>query len=156
VNASSHTPAEQDLIPSGEIAPVVATLYDFRAPRPLETSAVATDFCYDVNFVLDRAHAGLCWAATMATPDSKLWMEVHTTEPGLQVYDGSYLGASHRGLDGRFHFRHAGLCLEPGRFPDGPNHANFPSAVLYPGTVYRQRTQYRFGSGPANWRGKLA
>jgi len=63
-------------------------------------------------------------------------MEVYTSEPGLQFYDGSYLKAAHPGLDGRPHFSHAGLCLEPGRFPDGPNHPNFPSPVLRAGEVY--------------------
>jgi hypothetical protein len=43
-------------------------------------------------------------------------MEVYTTEPGLQFYDDSYLSGSHPPLDGRPHFAHAGLCLEPGRF----------------------------------------
>jgi aldose 1-epimerase len=152
VSATNYTPTDQNLIPSGAIAPVAATPYDFRVPRPLEAPTMTVDFPYDVNYVLDRPAAEFFWAATVAAPDGKLWVEVHTTEPGLQLYDAGHLAASHPGLDGRFHFRHAGLCLEPGRFPDGPNHANFPSAVLRPGAVYRQRTEYRFGSGPVSWR----
>jgi len=144
VDASRYTPVDADLIPTGEIAPVAGTPYDFRSLRPIGNPSLASDFAYDINFVLDRAGAGLSRAATLAAPDRTLWMEVFTTEPGIQLYDGSYLGPSHPGLDGKPHFRHAGLCLEPGKFPDGPNHQNFPSAVLRPSEIYRQITEYRF------------
>jgi aldose 1-epimerase len=151
VNASNYTPTTQDLIPTGDIVPVRGTRYDFRVPRPLETASIGADFLYDINFAIDRSAIGLSWAATIAAPSGGLWMEVHTSEPGLQLYDGGHLTPSEEGLDGRFHFRHAGLCLEPGRFPDAPNHTNFPSAILDPGAAYRQRTEYRFGRGPVNW-----
>jgi aldose 1-epimerase len=71
-------------------------------------------------------------------------MEVYMTEPGLQFYDGGYLTASHPGLDGRQYFPRAGLRLEPGRFPDGPNHPHVPSPVLRPGEICRQMAEYRF------------
>jgi len=96
----------------------------------------AVDIPYDINFVLRRVQAGLHRAARLLAPDGGIAMEVYTSEPGLQFYDGSYLNAAHPGLDGRPLFPHAGLCLEPGRFPDGPNHPNFPSPVLRAGEVY--------------------
>jgi aldose 1-epimerase len=140
IDADHYTPTDRDLIPTGAIVSVAGTPFDFRGLRPIAD----VDIPYDINFVLRRAHAGLCRAARLLSPDAGIAMEVHTTEPGLQFYDGSYLNASHPGLDARPHFAHAGLCLEPGRFPDGPNHPNFPSPVLRAGEVYRQTTEYRF------------
>jgi len=144
INASRYTPADAQLIPTGEILSVASGPYDFRHSRTIADPAVGLDFPYDVNFVLDRPSEGLCWAATLLAPNGTLAMEVHTTEPGLQFYDGDHITPSHPGLDGSLHFRHAGLCLEPGKFPDGPNHASFPSPVLRPAEVYRQTTEYRF------------
>jgi aldose 1-epimerase len=116
------------------------TPLDFRRLRRIAEA----DIHYDINFVLHRVQAGLYRAARLLPPDGSIAMKVYTTEPGLQFHDGGYLNASHPGLDGRPHFPHAGLCLEPGRFPDGPNHPNIPSPVLRPGEVYRQATAFRF------------
>ena len=171
INAAAYTPTDMDLIPTGEIRSVGGTLYDFRAPRPIAPEGERPDFIYDINFVLDREvprpvlrksadrlHAApgsesFEWdltarvprhAATLEAPGAALRLDLHTTEPGLQFYDGAHLGAGPPGLDGRALFPHAGLCLEPGLFPDSPNHANFPSAVLRPFELYVQRTEYRF------------
>jgi aldose 1-epimerase len=146
IDAEHYTPVDARLIPTGEIAPVSGTPYDFRTLRAIEAALPRPGFCFDINFVVNRPGAGLRRAAAVVAPDRSLRMEVHTTEPGLQLYDGSHLIASHPGLDGRLHFPHAGLCLEPQRFPDAPNHPNFPSAVLRPGQVYRQLTEYRFST----------
>ncbi len=143
VAASRYTPVDGDLIPTGEIRAVDGTPYDFRALRPIATAeAGATE--YDVNFVLDRDRDGLFHAATVTDPAGRLRMELHTSEPGLQFYEGIHLGPGEPGLDGRPFFKNAALCLEPGRFPDSPNHANFSSAVLRPGETYRQLIEYRF------------
>jgi aldose 1-epimerase len=135
-----YTPTDCDLIPTGAIVSVTDTPFDFRGLRPIAD----VDIPYDRNFVLHRAQAGLRRGARLLPRGGGSAMEVYTTEPGLQFYDGTYLTASHPGLDGRPHFARAGLRLEPGRFPDGPNHPHFPSPVLRPGDVYRQTTQYRF------------
>lgn len=140
INAGHYTPTDAQLIPTGEIVAVAHTPFDFRTLRSIADADVA----YDINFVLDRVEAGPYCAARLLPPSRDIAMEVYTTEPGLQFYDGGSLSTSHPGLDGRPHFPHAGLCLEPGRFPDGPNHPNFPSPVLRPGEVYRQTTEYRF------------
>lgn len=143
INASHFTPTDASLIPTGRLAPVAGTPYDFRKARPLSPP----DIVYDINFVLDRDTPGLQWAASVAAPDGTLRLDVYTTEPGLQLYDGSFLQET-AGLDGRPHFRSAGLCLEPQKFPDSPNHPQFPSPVLHPGEVYAQRTEYRFSAHP--------
>ena len=94
--------------------------------------------------MLNRRGDGPVHAATLTAPDRSLAMEVATSEPCLVFYDGDGLGGDHVGLDGAPHFPHAGLCLEPMRFPDNPNRPNFPSARLNPGETYRQTTEYRF------------
>jgi aldose 1-epimerase len=140
IDAEHYTPTDGQLIPTGAIVSVTDTPFDFRRLRRIAEAGIS----YDINFVLHHAQAGLHRAARLLPPDGGIALEVYTTEAGLQFYDGGYLKASHPGLDGCPHFPHAGLCLEPGRFPDGPNHPNFPSPVLRPGEVYRQTTEYRF------------
>ncbi len=144
VHAARYTPTDAALIPTGEIASVAGTPYDFRTARPLSDTRAAPDFFYDMNLVLDRAGAGVVHAATVTAPSSPIRMEVHTTEPGLQLYDAVHLGTAAPGHDGIRYGRHMGLCLEAQKFPDAPNHPNFPSIVLRPGETYRQVTEYRF------------
>jgi aldose 1-epimerase len=71
-------------------------------------------------------------------------MEIFTTEPGIQFYSGSGLGADRAGKNGHVYARNAALALEPQHFPDSPNHPEFPSTILRPGDEYRSRTVYRF------------
>lgn len=133
IHAGHYTPVDDDLIPTGDIAPVAGTPFDFRQARKM-----ADGPRLDHNFVLDGATDadGLRPAATVTA--NGLQLACHTTAPGLQVYDGRVLGAP-------FH-EHAGFCLEPQFFPDAPNHPAFPSPVLRPGEVYRQVTEYRFSA----------
>ena len=74
-----------------------------------------------------------------------LVLEIETTEPGLQVYDGAMLAtAPFAGHDGAPYGAHAGLALEPQGWPDAPNRPDFPSVLLRPGETYRQYTIYAF------------
>lgn len=118
INAESYTPVDEELIPTGAIAPVAGTRFDFRAARPIGTRD------YDVNFVLSGRHA-----ATLVDPASGRRLDVQTSEPGLQLYTGN------RG----------GICLETQHYPDAPNHANFPSTILRPGAEYSSQTVFAFG-----------
>ena len=108
---------------------------------------------YDINYVL-RGGAGspvdgdLARAATLLSDRSGVAMELWTTEPGLQFYDGHLIDMPVPGLAGEPYRIHAGLCLEPQRFPDGPNWAHFPPTILEPGAVSRQVSELRFGSLP--------
>jgi aldose 1-epimerase len=142
--ASRYPPTDADLIPSGEIASVEGTPYDFRTARPLSETRTKPDFFYDMNLVLDRTELSLMHAATVTAPGSPIKMEVHTTEPGLQMYDAVHLGTERPGHDGIRYGKHMALCLEAQKFPDAPNHPNFPSVVLRPGETYSQITEYRF------------
>lgn len=71
-------------------------------------------------------------------------MEVWTTEPGVQFYAGHKLAREVKGLGGRKYEACAGFALEPQIWPDSPNRPYFPQAVLWPGEIYRQSTEYRF------------
>jgi len=153
VRANLITPVDADLIPNGALGPVAGTPYDFRVARPIRmTDAAGQRVWYDHNYVLRRdrrepcAAAGLeiAHAATLAGPRSGLAMEVWTTEPALQVYDGAKLATPVPGLDGAPYGPNAGLCLEPQHVPDSPNLPHFPSTVLRPGEVYRQVSEFRF------------
>jgi aldose 1-epimerase len=144
VNANHYIPVDAQLIPTGEIHAVAGTPYDFRHSRLISDPTGNPDFCYDLHFVLDREGDGLAWAATVRSPDSGLQMELYTTEPCLVFYDGAKLKSTFAGHDGRPYSKYDGLCLEPQRFPDSPNHPRFGSAVLRPGETYRQVTEYRF------------
>lgn len=146
VEADQITPTDRADLPTGEIASVSGTAHDFRRSRPIRPAA--PDQVYDMNFVLRRAGLApgeLARAATLSSPGSGIRMELWTSEPGLQVYDGYKVDVAVPGHDGRRYGRHAGLALEPQRFPDGPNHAHFPQTILRPGKVSRQVTELRFG-----------
>ena len=152
VRANVMTPVDADLIPDGALAPVSGTPFDFRKPRPIRLAgADGQRVWYDHNFVLRRERresdpSGLeiAHAATLSSARSGLAMEVWTTEPCLQVYDGFKVNVPVEGLDGARYGANAGICLEPQHAPDSPNLPHLPSTVLRPGDLYRQVTEYRF------------
>jgi aldose 1-epimerase len=135
------TPTRPDLIPTGEIRAVAGTDYDFTAPRRIHG---AQHTLYDTNYVLRGPYGELRHAATLASPKNGMSMELWTTEPGVQFYDGHLLDMPVQGLGGAQYGRHGGLCLEPQRFPDSPNNAHFPASILVPGQVSRQISELRF------------
>lgn len=140
------TTTDRELIPTGEIRPVGSTAYDFKAPRAIgdaRRSGAAVD--YDLNYVLRHPRGELARAATLSSAKSDVSLDLWTTEPGLQFYDGHLLDMPVAGLDGRAYARNGGVCLEPQRFPDGPNKPHFPPCILRPGEVSRQVSEMRFG-----------
>ncbi|MGO4524560.1 aldose epimerase family protein [Microvirga sp. 2MCAF35] len=135
------TPTRPDLIPTGEITAVAGTDYDFTSARPIHGPQHTL---YDINYVLRGPYGDLRHAVTLASGRNGLSMELWTTEPGVQFYDGHLIDIPVQGLDGARYGRHGGLCLEPQRFPDSPNKAHFPSSILPPGQVSRQVSELRF------------
>lgn len=152
LNASAYTPVNAGLIPTGEIAPVADTPFDFTAPHTfgerIELPNEQLRFAggYDHNFVLDRPAGSdaLALAATVLEPQSGRLMEVFTTEPGLQFYSGNFLAGAFAGKHGHVYPKRGGFCLETQHFPDSPNQPSFPSVVLRPGATLRSTTVYRF------------
>lgn len=153
IDASRYTPVDGGLIPTGEMAPVEGTPFDFRSPH-LVGERIGVDHPqitfgggYDHNWVLDRegvAEGALAPAVRVEEPASGRIMEVFTTEPGLQFYSGNFLDGSITGKDGAVYRFRNGFCLETQHYPDSPNQASFPSTILRPGEEYRSRTVYRF------------
>jgi len=154
VGADLITPVDADLIPDGSLADVAGTPFDFRKARPIRhATADGSRFAYDHNYMLRRERCepsgksgqALAFAASLRSTRNGLAMELWTTEPALQVYDGAGLDTPVPGLDGRRYGPGAGIALEPQHVPDSPNLPHFPSTVLRPGEVYRQVSEYRFG-----------
>ncbi|HEY8595375.1 MAG TPA: aldose epimerase family protein [Devosiaceae bacterium] len=144
IDAQSYIPVDGDSIPTGEIASVAGSPFDFREPRPIRFEVGGEAIGYDHNFCLAPARRNIQRVAGVRAPHSGVEMQVWTTEPGIQFYTGQKLDTPVPGLTGRPYGPFAGLCFEPQVWPDSPNHANFPSAILRPGQTYRQETQYRF------------
>ncbi|MEV1006159.1 aldose epimerase family protein [Streptomyces sp. NPDC049881] len=149
--AAHYTPVDGTLIPTGEIAPVADTPFDFRRAKPvgrdLRTAhpQLLRAQGYDHNFVLDKGvTAAPEHAATLYDPASGRLMTVATTEPALQFYSGNFLDGTLTGPSGRTYRQGDALCLETQHFPDSPNHPAFPSTVLRPGETYTSSTVYAF------------
>ena len=145
IPATHYTPTDGRLMPTGEIAPVENTPLDFRVARPVQYRHQGERFAYDHNFIMGLEPSPQPrFAARLVGPTTGTCLEVWSTEPGLQLYDGGKLNVPVPGLDGRTYGPNAGLCLEAQRFPDAINHPNFGHVVLRPGETYRQATSYRF------------
>lgn len=151
IAADRYTPVDSTLIPTGEIAPVAGTPFDFRTRAAIGARIAQNDVQlkygkgYDHNWVLNRSDASLTLAARLSDPSSGRTLEVLTTEPGIQFYSGNFLDGTITGKDGHVYRHRYGLCLETQHFPDSPNHPNFPSTILRPGKEYRSTTVFRFG-----------
>ena len=139
VDAESYLPVDAELIPTGEVRSVAGTGFDFRNPSPVRQAHPV-----DHNFCLSRERGPLRPVARLASPASGVAMELRTTEPGLQVYDGAKINVDLPGLSGQTLGAHVGIALEPQVWPDANHHDDFPQAVLRPGEVYQQHTQYIF------------
>jgi aldose 1-epimerase len=154
LNASRFTPANEGLIPTGELKPVDGTPFDFRKPTAIGARIHANDAQlnlakgYDQNFVVDKPAGQLGLHGRVHEPTTGRVLEVLSTEPGVQFYTSNYLDGSLIGKGGRAYHRFAAFCLEPQHFPDSPNQPGFPSAVLLPGQTYRNTIIYKFSTTP--------
>jgi aldose 1-epimerase len=150
LNANQFTPTDRGSIPTGELANVAGTPFDFTKETAIgsrigqENEQLVFGRGYDHNFVLNRKGSGVELAARVFDPNSSRVMEVLTTEPGIQFYSGNFLDGSIPGKGGKQYPFRSGFCLETQHFPDSPNHKNFPSTVLRPGQRYSQTTIYAF------------
>jgi aldose 1-epimerase len=148
LNADKYTPVDPTLIPTGEIASVAGTPLDFRKPTAIgaHIAEIKDIGGYDHNFVLNGAAGTLRIAARVTEPTSGRQMEVWTTEPGVQFYSAIGLGGSIKGKGGVAYQKYGALCLETQHYPDSPNHPNFPSTILKPGTKFHSETIYKFSA----------
>ena len=144
LGAEAYLPVDEELIPTGVVKPVDGTAFDFRRARTIRLEQEGEQVLYDHNFCLAAARGPLRRAAWAQGFSSGVEMEVWTTEPGVQFYAGAKVGPPVPGHGGRIYQPYAGFALEPQIWPDSPNRPYFPQAVLWPGEVYRQVTEYRF------------
>ncbi|MEO5944096.1 MAG: aldose epimerase family protein [Ferruginibacter sp.] len=145
INADKYTAVDSVLIPTGKLPDVKGTPMDFTTAKKIGRDIDSVKGGYDHNWVLNRTGNGLDKVATLYDAGSGRFMEVFTTEPGLQFYSGNF-------LDGRLKYTrnnqkyvlHAALCLETQHFPDGPNQPTFPNTILKPGEKYSHTSLYLF------------
>jgi aldose 1-epimerase len=151
IDADRYTPVTSELIPTGELAAVAGTPFDFRTPAAIGARInaphpqIKNGQGYDHNWVLNREGTALELAARVLEPTSGRTMEVATTEPGMQFYAGNFLDGTVVGKGGARYGRRSGFCLETQHFPDTPNQPDFPSTLLRPGSTYTSRTVFKFG-----------
>lgn len=149
INADEYTPVDKNLIPTGKLASVKETPFDFRAPLPIgdrinkdnEQLKIANG--YDHNYVLNK-HNTQIPVATVIGDQSGLIMKVFTTEPGMQFYTGNFMKGAYKMKGGHPDGFRTAFCLETQHFPDSPNKPEFPSTVLEPGKTYKSLTLYQF------------
>jgi aldose 1-epimerase len=140
INASTYLPVDESLIPTGELAPVVNSPFDFQESTAIglrlhaEHEQLKRVGGYDHTFSINRQDSASALAARVLDPSSGRTLEVRSTEPGLQFYSGQVVG-------------HRGFCLEPQHYPDSPNRPGFPSTLLRPGERYQSETVFAFGIG---------
>jgi aldose 1-epimerase len=151
INASHYTPVDDKLIPTGELAPVDGSPFDFSKPTTVgarieaENDQLKKGHGYDHNWVLDNG-GKFSEAAEVYDPSSGRVLQVLTEQPGVQFYTGNFLDGTITGKDGKVYGHRTGLCLETQHFPDSPNHPKFPSTELKPGQKYHSVTIFRFSS----------
>ena len=144
IDATHYLPEDGEQIPTGTIAAVEGTPFDFRQARPIRFADGGGQFAYDHNYCLADGRVAKRKVASVHSPKSGVTMDVHTTEPGLQFYSGFKIDVPVPGLDGARYGAPSGLCLESQIWPDSPNHEAFPTAVLRPGERLNQATDYIF------------
>ena len=152
IAADGFTPVDATLIPTGEIAPVEGTPFDFTIPHTIgerigaDHQQMGFGGGYDHNWVLNGTPAeGMTLAARVSEPTTGRTMEILTTEPAIQFYSGNFLDGTLTGKGGVVYQHRTGFCLETQHYPDSPNKPDFPSTILRPGEEYRTQTVFRFG-----------
>ena len=151
LNADGVTETDAQQIPTGRVAPVTGTAFDFREPKAIGAMVDSTEpqmaiaRGYDHNFVLNKSAFGaLDWAVRLSDPQSGIRLELSTTEPGLQVYSTNNVKPGQFNAQGAEIQKRDGLALETQHFPDSPNQPAFPSTALNPGQTFRSTTIFRF------------
>jgi len=151
LDADKYTPVDSTLIPTGELAPVAGTPFDFTHPTVIGSrindanEQLKLGGGYDHNWVVRGTPGTLRPAAKVIDPASGRTMLVETTEPGIQFYAGNFMDGSVKGKAGKIYLKRGALCLETQHFPDSPNEPKFPSTELKPGQTYHTVTTFTFG-----------
>lgn len=151
VNADRYTPVDSTLIPTGKLATVEGTPFDFRTPTAIgariddDNEQLRFGKGYDHNYVLSSSKTdSMKHAATVTGPKTGITMEVFTEEPGMQFYSGNFMQSKNTFRGGSKDDFRTAFCLETQHFPDSPNQPQFPTTVLRPGETYSTTSLYKF------------
>lgn len=150
INASAYTPIDSTMIPTGEIASVDNTPFDFRKAKSIgedidkPVEQLNNGAGYDHNFVLNTDTTQIQLAAKVVGDKSGVVMEILSKEPGLQFYSGNFMKSENTFKSGAKDDYRTAICLETQHFPDSPNQPHFPSTELLPGDIYKSICIYRF------------
>ncbi|HEY9509373.1 MAG TPA: aldose epimerase family protein [Verrucomicrobiae bacterium] len=150
IDADKTTPTDSELIPTGELASVDGTPFDFRKPTAIgarindPNTVLQYGPGYDHNWVINKPLGKLGLAARVFEPTTGRVLEVLSTEPGLQFYAGNFLDGTLTGKDGKVYQRRTAFAMEPQHFPDSPNKPQFPTTELKPGQTYHNVIIYKF------------
>ena len=151
IKGDKYLPTDPKQIPTGELRPVAGTAFDFTKPTAVgarinDTTDTQIRYGngYDHCWVFSDTSKELKLGATVYEPGSGRFLEMYTTEPGVQIYTANHLNGTLKGKEGVPYTRRFGLCLETQHFPDSPNHPNFPTTTLRPGETYQSTTVYKF------------
>lgn len=155
INADNYTPTDATYMTTGEIKSVYGTPMDFTKRHPLFQTIADTTFNqiknaggYDHNWCLNTYKDGkgddTKVAASLYAPNTGIFLEMFTNEPGVQVYTGNFQGTGISCKHGIKYPKHVSVCLESQKYPDSPNKKNFPSPYLKPGEKYYSHVAYKF------------
>ncbi len=158
INADNFTPTDTTYMTTGEIRQVRGTQFDFRTPKALYTcigdttglsgqqikGAMGFDHNWCLNTYKDGEGDDSKVAASLYSPESGIFMQVYTNEPGIQCYTGNFLDGTLVGKNGIRYPQHASVCLESQKYPDSPNKKDWPQATLKPGETYYSHVAYHF------------
>ena len=153
INADFYVPIDENSIPTGEIRKVEGTPFDFRTPTAIgdrindETNEqIVNGVGYDHNWILNtNCDLTKCFG-TLYDPNTGIFMEMFTDQPGVQFYAGNFLDGSFVGKKGVKYPRRSAFCFETQHYPDSPNHPEWPSTTLLPGENYMTTTMYKFST----------
>ena len=153
LNASRWLPATDELITTGEIAPVADTPMDFTEGKLIgrdiheQFDALVNGKGYDSCWVLDNLGKDkLNLAAELSHEGSGRMVQLYTTQPGIQVYTGNWLSGCPQGKNGHVYHDYEGVALECQALPDSPNKPNFPNTFLRAGEEYKEIIIFKFST----------
>ena len=150
IDAEEMLAIDKTSVPTGKIASVAGTPFDFRMSKPVgrdidqTNEQLANGSGYDHTFVLNPRREVKKPVATLHEKTSGRKLQVFTDQPGLQLYTANFLDGSLNGKSGKPYLKRGSLCLETQHFPDSPNQPRFPNTILRPGETYQTRTIYQF------------
>jgi len=144
LDADQFTEVNKELIPTGKQLAVAGTPMDFNESKRIGFDIEKVKGGYDHNWVLNKKPDVLARVGSLYHPASGRYMEIFTTQPGIQFYSGNFLDGKLTGKKGQHYLQHGGLALETQHYPDSPNQPSFPTTILQPAENYFQTTIYKF------------